>query len=138
MTTRRFRSVQAEPIDRIAIGKSAESSAEAFLRTKGLVSLFRNFRCRLGEIDLIMRDGDMLVFVEVRFRRPGQHGSGAESITYAKRQKLVRCAGYYLSTRRISSHQRCRFDVVSVGQSGSPNPARFEFEWIRNAFQADD
>lgn len=128
----------AEDIDRIAIGKSSESAAEAFLRKQGLTTLQRNFRCRLGEIDLIMRDEEMLVFVEVRFRRPGSHGNGAESITHAKRQKLVRCAGYYLGTRRISSHQRCRFDVVSVGLRESANCPGYAFEWIPDAFRADD
>jgi putative endonuclease len=135
--TKRNNRGPAPAIDRIAIGKSTESAAETFLEKQGLVSLHRNFRCRMGEIDLIMRDGEMLVFVEVRFRRPGQHGDGAGSITYAKRQKLVRCAGYYLGTRRISSHQKCRFDVVSVGQKGSAGHADYEFAWIRAAFQSD-
>lgn len=137
MLTKRNNRGSAQAIDRIAIGKCTESAAESFLIKQGLVSLHRNFRCRMGEIDLIMRDGELLVFVEVRFRRPGQHGDGAGSITYAKRQKLVRCAGYYLSTRRVSSHQRCRFDVVSVGQKGSAYSTEFEFAWIRDAFQSD-
>lgn len=127
----------AEQIDRIAIGKAAESAARSYLRQQGLACLQQNFRCRLGEIDLVMQDQDCLVFVEVRFRRQGQHGDGAESITHSKRQKLIRCAAFYLRTRRISSHQVCRFDVVSVGQGLQPNKAGYEFEWIRSAFRAD-
>lgn len=124
-------------IDRIAIGQEAEAAAESFLRQRGLKFLQRNFHCRMGEIDLIMRDADCLVFTEVRFRRPGQHGSGAESITYAKRRKLITCALWYLRSKRISSHQACRFDVISVGQiAGTPN-SQFEFDWIKDAFQAD-
>jgi len=124
-------------IDRIAIGQAAEAAAESFLRQKGLKTLQRNFRCRMGEIDLIMRDADCLVFTEVRFRRPGQHGSGAESITHAKRRKLITCAAWYLRSKNISSHQACRFDVVSVGQTNGAGESQFEFDWIQNAFQAD-
>lgn len=129
---------QAEKIDRIAIGKATESAAENYLLQRGLTCLHRNFRCRLGEIDLVMRDGDCLVFVEVRFRRQGQHGSGAESITYAKRQKLIRSAAFYLRTCRVSSHQVCRFDVISIGQTQPAGHKAYEFEWIRSAFRADD
>jgi len=125
-------------IDRIAIGKDAEAAAESFLRQQGLKVLQRNFRCRLGEIDLVMRDGDRLVFTEVRFRRPGQHGNGADSVTRIKQRKLISCASWYLRVKKISSHQVCRFDVVSVGQTNSDsNNRKYEFDWIRNAFQAD-
>lgn len=127
----------AEKIDRIAIGKSAESAAQNYLRHQGLVCLKQNFRCRMGEIDLVMRDHDCLVFVEVRFRRQGQHGDGAESITHAKRQKLIRCAAFYLRACRVSSHQVCRFDVVSVSLALPTSGQGYEFEWIRSAFRAD-
>jgi putative endonuclease len=125
-------------IDRIAVGTAAEEAAESFLQQRGLKTLQRNFRCRMGEIDLVMRDGDCLVFTEVRFRRPGQHGSGADSITQAKRRKLVLTAGYYLRSRRVSAHQACRFDVVSIGQTADMGKRGYEINWIRNAFQADD
>jgi putative endonuclease len=125
-------------IDRIAIGRAAEAAAESFLRQRGLRTLQRNFHCRMGEIDLIMRDADCLVFTEVRFRRPGQHGNGAESITHAKRRKLITCAAWYLRSKKISSHQVCRFDVVSVGQVSGVAGSPFEFDWIRNAFDADN
>ena len=125
-------------MDRIGIGSAAENAAEIFLRQKGCKTLQRNFRCRMGEIDLVVRDGDCLVFAEVRFRRPGQHGNGAESITHAKRQKLIRSAGYYLSTKKISSHQVCRFDVLSVSQSKAAGNQQYDIDWIRSAFRADD
>ncbi len=124
-------------IDRIAIGQAAEDAAESFLRKRGLKTLQRNFQCRLGEIDLVMRDGECLVFTEVRFRRPGQHGSGADSITLAKRRKLINSAGWYLRFKKISSHQVCRFDVVSVGLTVVSEKPQYDFNWIRDAFQAD-
>jgi putative endonuclease len=129
---------RAEKIDRIAIGKATESAAENYLLQKGLVLLHRNFRSRMGEIDLVMRDGTCLVFVEVRFRREGKHGSGAESITHTKRQKLIRSAAFYLRACRVSSHQVCRFDVISIAQAKPAGNPHYEFEWIRSAFRADD
>lgn len=109
-----------------------------FYGNGGLTILQRNFRCRMGEIDLVLRDADCLVFTEVRFRRLGQHGSGAESITHTKRRKLITCASWYLRSKRISSHQACRFDVVSVGQVKGSAESQFEFDWIQNAFLADN
>jgi putative endonuclease len=125
-------------MDRIAIGQSWEDEAESFLQKNGLKSLKRNYRCRMGEIDLVMRDRECLVFAEVRFRKSGSYGSGAASITHAKRQKLIRTAAYFLRTEGVSSHQACRFDVVSIGQSTNDDNSSFEIEWIRNAFQADN
>jgi putative endonuclease len=125
-------------MDRIAIGQSWENEAESFLKKNGLKSLKRNYRCRMGEIDLVMRDRECLVFAEVRFRKSGSYGTGAASITHAKRQKLIRTAAYFLRTEGVSSHQPCRFDVVSIGQSANADNSSFEIEWIRNAFQADN
>jgi len=124
-------------IDRIAIGQSWEDQAESFLLKNGLKTLKRNYRCRMGEIDLVMRDRDCLVFAEVRFRKSGTYGTGADSITYAKRQKLIRAAAYFLRTEGISSHQACRFDVLSIGQASNSDKSNFKIDWIRNAFQAD-
>ncbi|MFO1204509.1 MAG: YraN family protein [Burkholderiales bacterium] len=81
----------------------------------GLTILQRNFRCRFGEIDLIARDGDAVVFVEVRMRRRGDFGGAAESITGAKRARLIKAAGFYLSSQARTP--RCRFDAVLVSGS---------------------
>lgn len=124
-------------MDRIGQGHAAEDAAELFLRQQGCKTLQRNYRCRMGEIDLVVRDGDCLVFAEVRFRQPGRYGSGAESITHAKRQKLIRSAGYYLRTEKISSHQVCRFDVLSVGLAKATENSTYDIDWIRSAFRAD-
>lgn len=124
-------------MDRIGQGHAAEDAAELFLRQQGCKTLQRNYRCRMGEIDLVVRDGDCLVFAEVRFRQKGRYGSGAESITHAKRRKLILSAAYYLRTEKISSHQVCRFDVLSIGQTTASANSDYAINWIRSAFRAD-
>jgi putative endonuclease len=109
-------------------GQAAEALAAEFLTRQGLAILQRNFRCRFGEIDLIARDGDAVVFVEVRMRGRGEFGGAAESITASKRGRLVKAAGFYLAGQRKTP--RCRFDAVLVsGPEG-------RIEWIRDAFGA--
>lgn len=107
-------------------GKAAEEVAETFLQQKGLKLVERNFRCPYGEIDLIMRDGETLVFVEVRFRRNNHFGGAAMSITPSKQQKLSCSAEHYL---QIHGSTACRFDVVLM-QATEQNAV----EWIQNAF----
>jgi putative endonuclease len=114
---------------RVAQGTAAEDLACRYLETRGLKLVARNFRCRSGELDLIMRDGAQLVFVEVRSRRHSRYGTPAESVTRAKQQRLLRAAAFYLQRRRLDLP--CRFDVVAILQAdGEP-----EMEWIRDAFQ---
>jgi len=107
-------------------GQSAESHAEAFLKTQGLTLLTRNWRCRFGEIDLVMQDGTTTVFVEVRLRSRSDFGGAAASVTPAKQKKLLAAARQYLST--LKTLPPCRFDVVALTSSAPP-------EWIRNAFE---
>jgi putative endonuclease len=112
------------------VGAAAERQAEHYLAARGLTIQARNYRCRLGEIDLIALDGAVLVFVEVRARRARGWGSGAASISAGKRQRLVRAAQSYLATHPESARRRCRFDVLSIDLDGGP------IEWIRGAFDA--
>lgn len=107
-------------------GAQAEDAALRFLLDRGLRLRERNYRCRLGEIDLILEHGDTLVFVEVRQRRGNAFGGAGESITARKRAKLVVTARHYLSGR--SRPPPCRFDAVLVDGSGTVT------EWIRDAF----
>jgi len=93
-------------------GRLAEDRALAYLQTQGLVLIKRNFRSRRGEIDLIMRDADTLVFVEVRQRRSREFGDAAASITAVKRARLGRCAEFFL--QRYPSASSCRFDAVCI------------------------
>jgi putative endonuclease len=93
-------------------GRDWERAALLHLRRHGLRPVEENFRCKGGEIDLIMRDGDTLVFVEVRQRGAASHGGAAASITPAKIRRLVRAAQFYLL--RFPVTPPCRFDVVAI------------------------
>lgn len=106
--------------------------AIAYLEGKGLILLTRNYHCRRGEIDVIMRDGNFLVFVEVRYRKNNLFGSAAESVTRQKQQRLLTTASYYLQNEKCNADTACRFDVISV--SGQHN---LHIDWIKDAFQAE-
>src|SRR5512139_3734781 len=107
------------------LGQTAETRAAAFLHAKGLALVARNWRCRFGEIDLVMRDGATLVFVEVRLRSRDDFGGAAASVTPAKQKRLLAAARQYLAT--LKTLPPCRFDVVALNNSAAP-------EWIKNAF----
>ncbi len=109
-----------------ASGNLAETLVAGYLQTRGLRLIARNYNCRLGEIDLILADGATLVFAEVRLRRSRDFGGAAESITGAKRQRILRAARHYLSGRPETP---CRFDVVLLD---ALDPDRIE--WIKDAF----
>ena len=93
-------------------GAEAEDLACAWLQARGLRLRERNYRSRRGEIDLIMQDGDQLVFVEVRYRNSSRYGSAAESVTAAKQTRLISAASQYLQGQRHT--QACRFDVLAI------------------------
>jgi putative endonuclease len=106
-------------------GNEAEALAAEFLARRGLTIVARNWRRRCGELDLVARDGDTLVFVEVRLRRRTDYGGAAASITAAKRARLIAAAGHYLA--RLPRTPPCRFDAVLLD---ALDPARIE--WLRN------
>jgi putative endonuclease len=113
-------------------GARWERRAESFLKRQGLRTLQRNFHARGGEIDLVMEDGNAVVFVEVRFRSGTGHGTGAESVTATKQRRLVLAAQYFLARYPVYRHRNCRFDVISMGiRDGRPL-----IDWIRAAFDA--
>ena len=110
-------------------GAEYEDAALRFLQSQGLRLVARNYRCRGGEIDLIMQQDDYLVFVEVRFRAGRSYGGAAASVTRTKQQKIRMTASYYLQTHGFNeSQQACRFDVVAY--EGSE-----QCQWYINAFQ---
>jgi putative endonuclease len=111
------------------VGDRAEQLAVIFLEQKGLQLQETNYRCRFGEIDLILRDGRTLVFAEVRMRRRSAFGGAAESITAAKRTRLIRTAQHYLMENHSSVP--CRFDVVLLQELDLNS-----IEWIPDAFGA--
>ncbi len=114
------------------IGSEAEDLAIDYLQKTGLTLLTRNYHCRRGEIDLIMRDGNFLVFIEVRYRRNSRYGSAAESVTRQKQQRLLTTAEHYLQNEKQNADNACRFDVITL--SGQQD---LQIEWIKDAFQAN-
>jgi len=109
-------------------GAHAEDQALAWLEGRGLTLVVRNYRCKAGEIDLIMRAADQtLVFVEVRQRRGGAFGGAAASVTRTKQRRLLAAAERYLLT--LERMPACRFDVVAM-EGG-------RLEWLQNAFDLD-
>ncbi|MFN2308802.1 MAG: YraN family protein [Gammaproteobacteria bacterium] len=113
-------------------GAHAEDQACRFLQRHGLRLITRNYRSRRGEIDLIMRDSDNLVFVEVRYRRHDRYGSGLESVDRRKQQRIIACAAQYLHQHPGAAQLAARFDVVALAADGRDE----QIEWIRNAFDA--
>jgi putative endonuclease len=99
-------------VNKLAAGQKAEDLAAAFLQAKGLTVVERNFRAKVGEIDIVARDGDEIVFVEVRARASKDFGGAAASVGGAKRRKLLRAAALWLQARGWDG--ACRFDVVAV------------------------
>lgn len=118
----------------IELGQLAEAHVERWLKRQGLIPVTRNYRCRRGEIDLVMRDGDTLVFVEVRLRTHRGFGGAAASVDRAKRRRLSAAAGHFLASRPTLSNAPCRFDVIAV--TAAPDHRDFNCNWIRNAFYA--
>lgn len=112
-------------------GAEAETRAEKFLHARGLKSCAKNYRCRLGEIDLIMRDGETLAFIEVRLRNNPRFEHAAESVNRRKQQKIIRTAQHYLLQNQLMDKIPCRFDVVAI--SGTNDT---DIEWISDAFNA--
>jgi len=114
-----------------ATGDGFEQTALECLQRAGLKLLARNFATRFGEVDLVMRDADAVVFVEVRYRRHRAFGGGAASVGTAKRERIARAAQAFLQAYPKLSALSCRFDVVAF--DGEPDSA--EFEWLRAAFE---
>jgi putative endonuclease len=116
--------------NRRADGARYEGRALAHLERAGLALVARNYNCRYGEIDLVMRDRDVVVFVEVRYRSASRFGDGVDSISAAKRTKLVRAASAFLAEHPRLASAACRFDVLAIGDGEPP------VDWRRNAFEA--
>lgn len=111
-------------------GEAAETAALHCLERHGLHLVERNFYCKLGELDLIMRDGNYLVFVEVRSRRTTRFGRAVETVAYRKQQRLVRSAAFYLQKYRLDLP--CRFDIIGINR----NSDSVQVEWVKDTFQA--
>lgn len=113
----------------VHIGSEIESAACKWLEQQGLAIVERNYRCKLGEIDIVAREGDTIIFIEVRKRSHPGFGDGFSSVDYRKQQKLLRTARRYLQERKYFDQYPCRFDIVSARSAT-------QLEWLRDAFQA--
>lgn len=122
----------AEPEPNKLLGRSAEDAALAFLESRGLSPLARNFRCRYGEIDLVMRDDDVVVFVEVRCRVGRSLASAAATVNTGKQDRLTKAAQAFLGTHPEFGLAVMRFDVIAFDR----HPERHgPTAWLRDAFR---
>lgn len=115
-----------------ATGQAAEQQALDHLLRQGLKLEARNFRCRQGEIDLVMSHGEILVFIEVRRRRSARYGGALESVDQHKQRRILTAARLYLAQHPQAARRPCRFDVVTLDGAGESGG----MQWIRDAFQA--
>jgi putative endonuclease len=122
-----------------AIGTIAEEAAKDFLCRNQLNFIEKNYHCRQGEIDLIMKEGKLLVFIEVRYRKSKQYGTGIDSITKEKQRRIITAARHYLHRHNLTETVSCRFDIIGVepAQKNHKNNATnepFYFRWLKHAF----
>jgi len=111
-------------------GSQAEAMACKYLRQQGLILLVKNYRTKVGEIDLIMKDQNSWVFVEVKYRTRHDWANAAESVTRSKQHKIINAAKQYLQQRKIYDLVDCRFDVVAIDENLSED----KINWIPHAF----
>ncbi len=114
-----------------ARGKATEVFAEKYLTQHGLTLIERNVHCRQGEIDLVMRDGDTLVFVEVKYRKNNHFGSAIEAVSQTKQNKINHCVKFFFHKANLNEYNTpCRFDVIALeGNINQP-----QVTWLKNAF----
>ena len=118
----------------ITIGAAAERYAEQFLQQQGLITRTRNYRCALGEIDLVMLEkntrGNILVFVEVRLRTNKRFAPALETVDYRKQKKIIKTAMRFLQEQKLYDKIACRFDVIALDHTGTVPSV----QWVKNAF----
>lgn len=102
--------------DRASLGRAGEKEAARYLRRRGYRIVTRNYRCPLGEIDLVALDGRMIVFVEVKTRSDRDHADPQDAVNLAKQQRLVRAGAFFLRQTR-SADRHYRFDVIAITRS---------------------
>jgi len=122
-----------QPSRRRSAGAWLEGRALEFLRSQGLELIERNYTCPLGEIDLIMRSDEVLVFIEVRYRTRADFVHPLASVNRTKQRKIIRTAQVYLKHHQLTDKVLCRLDVLGITRDTA---GQFQFDWIRNAFTA--
>jgi putative endonuclease len=119
--------------NRQTTGRAAEQQARSHLEQQGLRLLAQNWSCRVGELDLVMLDGDTVVFVEVRYRKHAGWGGALESVDARKRGKVSAAAQFFLQQEPRWAKHPCRFDVIAMSPSAQPSE---RLNWIQNAFDS--
>ena len=109
------------------LGQQYEQLALDYLIQQGLVLVQRNYQCKAGEIDLIMRDGSSLVFIEVKYRASKAFGGALAAVSPSKQQKLLRSCRWYLQQHQLSNAP-CRIDVLAI-----EGTAPYQYNWLKNA-----
>ncbi|MBI5450554.1 MAG: YraN family protein [Gammaproteobacteria bacterium] len=112
-------------------GQQGEQLARSYLLRQGLRFITSNYRSRRGEIDLIMRDGNALVFIEVRYRRPSSFGGGLDSISLRKQRRLIAAALHYLQSLP-GNPPACRFDIIAID---GERPEDGRITWLQNVIE---
>lgn len=115
------------------LGRAIEEEVCAYLTKQGLKLVVANYMCKFGEIDLVMQDGETLVFVEVRYRVQDDFGSALESITRGKQRKVIRAAKCYLLENDLWEKVPCRFDAVVMKAAALEDERVY---WVKDAFWA--
>jgi putative endonuclease len=115
---------------RTEAGSEAERAALAYLQKFGLTLVTRNYRCKVGELDLVMLEGATLVMIEVRYRSSSEYGGAAASVTLKKQRRIINAARHLLSSRADLRRYRARFDVIALSRLDE------EPQWIKSAFSA--
>ena len=109
------------------VGSHYETLAARYLESNGLKIILKNYRCKLGEIDLIGEDSEYLIFIEVKYRTTSNTGYSIEAVNYKKQRIISKCASYYCMVNDVDQMKSIRFDVVIFDGN--------KFEWIKNAFE---
>jgi len=119
-------------------GQLAEQLALAYLQQQGLTRLEENFSCKYGEIDLIMRDNEFIVFIEVRYRKKTQFGHPLETISSAKQKKIIKTIEYFLLRNPKFNQLACRIDALAIhSETHAQNQAdKEQIDWVKNAISA--
>lgn len=121
--------------DTRTLGSDGEQLADRFLQRQGLIPITRNFRCRLGEIDLIARDGEVIVFVEVRYRASNRFSRAGLTVDIHKQRKLIRTAAMFTARHSQYANSIMRFDVVAID---ADEHGEKTIDWIKEAFRPSD
>ncbi|MEX0963615.1 MAG: YraN family protein [Pseudohongiellaceae bacterium] len=116
-------------------GRAQEANAARYLCSQGLRLICRNYHSRYGEIDLIMADSGILVFIEVRYRHSRRFGSAIATVTPAKQRKIRLTAAHYLQSHPQLQHSCCRFDVIGLSHGSGSDSKEPSIDWIKNAFE---